>query len=151
MKIIEDDLSGDEIRHLLQTHFDLMRSQGPIESCHVLPIEDLKTPSIKFWSIWGDGALLGCGALKDLGGGHGEIKSMHVYQNMRGKGISRKILMHIISYAKQNGFEKLSLETGSFDKFIPARKLYESFGFEYCEPFGDYVKDPNSVFMTKDI
>lgn len=151
MKIIEDDLLGDEIRRLLQTHFDLMRSQSPEESCHVLPIDDLKHPSIKFWSIWNDGALLGCGALKDLGDGHGEIKSMHVYKHLRGKGISRKILIHIIDCAMKNGFEKLSLETGSFDEFMPARKLYESFGFEECEPFGDYVKDPNSVFMTKAI
>ena len=151
MKIVEDDLSGDEIRHLLQTHFDLMRSQSPAESCHVLPIDDLRHPSIKFWSIWGENGLLGCGALKDLGHGHGEIKSMHVYEKNRGQGISRKILTHIIAYAKQNGFEKLSLETGSFAQFVPAQMLYRTFGFENCPPFGDYVLDPNSIFMTRSI
>jgi hypothetical protein len=60
----------------------------------------------------------------------------------------RAILAHIIDVAKLRGYERLSLETGSFDAFLPARKLYESSGFTYCGPFGDYRDDPLSSFMS---
>jgi putative acetyltransferase len=151
MEIKEDDLKGAEIRHLLQTHFDLMRDQSPPESCHVLPLDELRKPEIKFFSAWDKNQLVGCGAIKDLGDGDCEIKSMHVYKHLRGQGFSRQILVHLIDYAKAHNFKKMWLETGSFDKFIAARNLYASFGFVECAPFGEYVYDPLSVFMSKKI
>ncbi|MFI4941560.1 MAG: GNAT family N-acetyltransferase, partial [Burkholderiales bacterium] len=66
----------------------------------------------------------------------------------RRKGAGRAILSHIIDVARSRSYERLSLETGAIDAFKPAQRLYESFGFTYCGPFGEYLKDPNSVFMT---
>jgi putative acetyltransferase len=64
------------------------------------------------------------------------------------KGVAKRVLAHIIEEAKRRGYQRLSLETGSMEAFEPARRLYESFGFQYCKPFSDYIEDPNSVFMT---
>lgn len=95
--------------------------------------------------------LLGCGALKELDPYHGEIKSMRTAKEHLRKGVAKKLLQHIVEEAKKRGYQRLSLETGSMDAFEPARKLYASFGFEYCKPFSDYKEDPNSVFMTKEL
>jgi putative acetyltransferase len=69
----------------------------------------------------------------------------------RRDGIASMLVEHIITEAKRMGVTRLSLETGSHEFFRPARKLYEKFGFEYCEPFADYRDDPNSVFMTRQL
>jgi len=93
--------------------------------------------------------LLGCGALKELNSKHAEVKAMRTPAAFRGRGAGRAILDHIIDVARVRGYERLSLETGTHAAFIAAHKLYESVGFNYCGPFGDYVADPHSVFMTK--
>jgi putative acetyltransferase len=93
--------------------------------------------------------LLGCGALKELDAHHGEIKSMRTAGAHRRKGVARAVLIHIMSEARNRGYARLSLETGSQAAFEPARRLYESFGFRDCRPFDGYVEDPNSVFMTR--
>ena len=92
---------------------------------------------------------MGCGALKHLSATHGELKSMHTLDSYRGQGLGAKMLEHTIAEARQRGYQRLSLETGSMDGFIPSRKLYRRFGFEVCAPFGTYVEDPYSVFMTR--
>lgn len=92
--------------------------------------------------------LLGCGALKELDPTHGEVKSMRTADAHRRRGIGRAILAHIVAVARARRYERLSLETGSMAAFKPAQRLYESFGFVYCGPFGEYVEDPYSVFMT---
>jgi putative acetyltransferase len=92
--------------------------------------------------------LLGCGALKDLGDSTGEIKSMHTREVLRGRGLGRRMLEHILAEARRREYTALFLETGSMDAFLPARRLYERYGFTYCGPFGDYAEDPHSVFMT---
>jgi putative acetyltransferase len=66
---------------------------------------------------------------------------------MRRRGAGRAVLGHIVGVARERAYQLLSLETGSAEAFLPAQKLYESFGFTYCGPFGDYKDDPNSVFM----
>jgi len=116
-----------------------------------LDVSGLQSPDISFWTIWNDEALLGFGALKRLSKEHGEVKSMHVAQSMRRKGTGRAILHHIIATARANGMSRLSLETGSWEYFLPARALYRSHGFTECPPFADYVPDPNSVFMSLDL
>lgn len=148
MNIIEDDLTGTEIRTLLETHFAGMLSSSPPGSCHFLDIDGLNAPDVTFWSIWEGDALLGCGALRALSPTQGEIKSMRTHADHLRKGVGAAMLRHIISEARQRGYVRLSLETGSSEAFLPARALYESFGFEYCPPFGDYVDDPFSRFMT---
>ncbi|MBO7744531.1 GNAT family N-acetyltransferase [Paenibacillus sp. MWE-103] len=149
MEIIIDDLTGPEVAELLNEHLRSMSAQSPPESMHALDLEGLRRPEITFWSAWDGKELLGCGALKDLGGGHGELKSMRTATAHLRKGVARGILRHIVAEAKRRGFTRLSLETGSMASFEPARKLYERFGFDYCAPFADYEEDPNSAFMTR--
>lgn len=151
MYIQLDDLSGKEIERLVEEHIRNMLQISPPESKHALGVEALRTPEITVWSAWEEGELLGCGALKELDPLHGEIKSMRTSSRHLRKGVARKILEHIIGEAKQRGYRRLSLETGSAAPFEPARILYERFGFAVCEPFGDYKEDPNSVFMAKEL
>jgi putative acetyltransferase len=149
LEIREDDLTGKQIALLLQEHLENMYEITPPESVHALDLESLKTPDITFWTAWEDDKLLGCGALKELDSSSGEIKSMRTATTHRRKGVASKMLEHIIKQAKRRGYNRLNLETGSFPEFAPARALYTRYGFEYREPFGDYIDDPNSVFMTK--
>jgi putative acetyltransferase len=151
VQIKRDDLSGPEVAAFLEEHMAQMRQQSPPESVHALPIEELRRPEVKFWSIWEDGELLGCGALKELGAHHGEIKSMRTVARHLRKGVATAILNHILAEARQRGYRRLSLETGAQPGFEPARRLYERTGFSRCGPFADYTDDPNSVFMTKEI
>ncbi len=144
-----DDLSGPEVAELLADHLREMHQHSPPESVHALELDALKTPDITFWSIWSGDRLVGCGALKELDAAHAEIKSMRTAPEFRGKGAGKLMLRHILDTAKQRGYARLSLETGSMAAFDPARRLYESHGFEYCGPFAGYILDPYSVFMTK--
>ncbi|MDE2003593.1 MAG: GNAT family N-acetyltransferase [Betaproteobacteria bacterium] len=148
MDIRLDDLSGPEVRELLDDHLADMARLSPPESVHALDIDALRRPGTAFWSAWSNGRLLGCGALKQLDPGHGEVKSMRTSPAHRRKGVARAMVAHIISEARSRSYRRLSLETGSMPAFEPARRLYASFGFTYCSPFADYVDDPNSVFMT---
>jgi putative acetyltransferase len=148
MDIRIDDLSGPEIARLLQEHLDEMFLHSPPESVHALDLETLRRPEITFWTVWKDGALMGCGALKALDASHGEIKSMRTARDHLRKGVAATLMRHILRVARERGYRRLSLETGSPDAFLPARAMYERFGFEECGPFADYVEDPYSVFMT---
>jgi putative acetyltransferase len=148
MKIIIDDLQHPAIHALLNEHLQNMYELSPPESVHALNLQKLRVPEITFWTAWENDLLLGCGALKELDRNHGEVKSMRTPLAHRRKGAGRAILAHIIAVAKERAYGRLSLETGTADAFKPAQKLYESFGFTYCGPFGDYREDPNSVFMT---
>ncbi len=151
MQIIIDDLSGPEIRALLEEHLSNMRQISPPESVHALDLDELRKPEITFWTCWEDGRLLGCGALKELSSTHGEIKSMRTSTAMRRRGIAKAILARIIQEARSRQYARLSLETGSMKEFEPARRLYENQGFAFCRPFGDYVEDPNSAFMSRSL
>jgi putative acetyltransferase len=149
MNIKLDDLSGPEIHALLEEHLRNMRSISPPESVHALDLCGLRKPEISFWTAWSGEQLLGCGALKEITEDHGEVKSMCTAIGQRRKGVAKAVLAHIVNEATARGYQRLSLETGSQDAFEPARKLYESFGFAYCAPFGTYQEDANSVFMTR--
>ncbi|SFB20090.1 putative acetyltransferase [Lentibacillus halodurans] len=149
MDIKIDNLTGPEIIELIKEHHLDMALNSPPESIHALNFDQLRRPEITFWSVWEGSELLGCGALKELNKQHGEIKSMRTATKHLRKGVAKRMLEHIIEEGKIRGYSRLSLETGSMNAFEPARRLYGSFGFEYCHPFSDYKKDPNSVFMTK--
>jgi putative acetyltransferase len=118
---------------------------------HALPIEELRKPEITFWTVWENGELLGCGALKELDAQRGEIKSMRTAARHLKRGVARMLLRHIVDEVTRRGYRRLSLETGSMAAFEPARQLYARHGFGVCEPFANYVKDPNSVCMTKEL
>src|SRR5262249_13993660 len=96
-----------------------------------------------------DGELLGCGALKELGATHGEVKSMRTVSAHRRKGVARTMLKHILEEAQRRSYHRVSLETGSAPAFAPARNLYERLGLTHCRPFGAYVDDPHTVFVTR--
>jgi putative acetyltransferase len=149
MLIRVDDLTGPEIRALLEEHLRNMYEVSPPESVHALDLAALRKPEVTFWTAWSDGELLGCGALKALYRTHGEVKSMRTATTKRRTGVGRAMLEHIIAEARARAYARLSLETGSMAAFAPARQLYERFGFTYCGPFADYVEDPNSAFMTR--
>lgn len=149
MEIREDDLTGAEIARFLEEHIEEMRAVTPPESKHALDLDSLRAADITFWTVWDEGMLVGCGALKELDDGHAEIKSMRTASTHRGKGVASSLLAHMLDVARGRGYRAVSLETGSFAFFAPARMLYERFGFEYCGPFADYVEDSNSVFMTR--
>ncbi|WP_035850636.1 GNAT family N-acetyltransferase [Kitasatospora azatica] len=151
MKIATDDLSGPEIAAFLTEHVRQMQSISPPESKHALDLEALRKPGITFWSVRDGDALVGCGALKRLDADHAELKSMRTSAARKRSGVASLLLEHIITEAKRGGFTRLSLETGTAEFFLPARKLYEKFGFVQCEPFADYQPDPNSAFMTREL
>lgn len=148
LKIEPDDLRGPEIAALLNAHLDQMADVSPPESRHALDLDRLRAPDVTFWTAWQGDQLLGCGALKEIGAGHGEIKSMHTAKTARGQGIGAAILRTILEEARNRDYQRLSLETGSMDAFRPAHRLYERHGFAFCPPFAGYREDPNSVFMT---
>lgn len=151
MEIKIDDLSGTEIAKLLCAHLQSLSAISPPESMHALSIDALRQPEITFWSVWEARELVGCGALKELDAHHGEIKSMRTASaHLRG-GVASKLLQHIIEEAKRRSYRRLSLETGSMESFEPARRLYTKFGFRNCAPFADYIEDPNSVFMSREL
>jgi putative acetyltransferase len=147
MRIEIDDLTRPQVLALLNEHLTNMYELSPPESVHALDVSKLRGSDITFWTVWEETELLGCGALKELSPTHGEVKSMRTPQKMRRKGAGRAVLSHIVGVARERAYQLLSLETGSAEAFVPAQKLYESFGFTYCGPFGDYRDDPNSVFM----
>lgn len=151
MNIRIDNLEGEEIAALLVEHHQDMLKHSPPESVHALDLRSLKASEVTFWSAWRYDCLVGCGALKQLDTQHAEIKSMRTSAQHLRKGVARKLLQHILEVAKSRGYKRISLETGSMQAFEPARKLYASFGFDYCLPFEGYSEDPYSLFLTKEI
>ncbi len=151
MDICVDNLSSPEIIRLLHEHLQSVALHSPPESVHALGLEALRNPDITFWSVWQDSELMGCGAIKELDSRHGEIKSMRTVSLHLRKGVAARLMHHILEEAERRSYERLSLETGSMDAFAPARSLYASFGFEPCGPFANYVEDPYSVFMTREV
>ena len=148
MKSIEGNFNKPEVNKLLISHFIELSSVSPVNKGHVLDIPGLKNPSIKFWSLWENDQLIGCGALKFLDKEHGELKSIRVADSFRRKGNGYKVINHLISEAKKLSIKKISLETGTGDFFTPARKLFDKCGFKVCEPFAHYKKDPDACYMS---
>ena len=151
MDIRVDDLRGAAVSGLIREHLQSMTLHSPPESIHALGLEALRQPEITFWSVWRDAELMGCGALKQLDARHGEIKSMRTATPHLRKGVAARLMEHILEEAKRRYYGRLSLETGSMEAFAPARNLYARYGFRPCGPFADYVEDPYSVFMTKEL
>ena len=148
LKSIEDNFDNLEVHDLLSKHFIELRAASPEGSAHVLDISGLKDSSIKFWSLWQNEILMGCGALKFLDKEHGEFKSIRIHDNFRKKGNGIKVANHLINEAKKLNIKRLSIETGAGDFFKPARKLFKHCGFETCKPFAHYKEDINSVYLT---
>ena len=148
LKSIEGNFDNPEVHELLVKHFIELRSVSPEGSTHVLDIAGLKDPTIKYWSLWNENHLMGCGALKFLDTEHGEFKSIRLSDKFRKQNNGIKIIKHLIDRAKKLNIKKISLETGSGNFFIPARKLFIKCGFKVCEPFSHYKKDNEACYMS---
>ena len=146
---IEGNFDHPEVNELLTKHFIELRKASPEGSAHVLDIPGLKNSTIKFWSLWEDDKLLGCGALKFLDKDHGEFKSIRIHDNFKNKGNGIKIINHLIGEALKLKIKRLSIETGAGKFFEPARKLFKNCDFEPCKPFAHYKEDKNSIYLTK--
>ena len=149
IKSIEGNFENPEVNELLIKHFIELRAASPEGSAHVLDIPGLKDPTIKFWSLWENNNLMGCGALKFLDKEHGEFKSIRVHDKFRGQNYGIKVINHLIEEAKKLKIKRLSIETGAGKFFLPARKLFDKCGFKVCEPFAHYKEDINSMYYTK--
>ena len=147
--ITADDLTGPDIIALLQLHLDEMHQWSPPESVHAMPAERLRAPDVAFFAAWHGERLAACGAIKHLDADHGELKSMRAHPDYRGKGAGRAMLDHLLAVARARGYQRVSLETGRPEPFLPARRLYEANGFAECPPFGDYVSDDFSICLTR--
>jgi putative acetyltransferase len=147
-EILLDDPRAPDVRALLDVHLEFARAPTPPEDAHALDVDGLLDPAVTFFSYRAGGTLLAVGALMRLDGEHAEIKSMHTAEHARGRGLGRIMLGHLIAVARERGYRRVSLETGSMAEFAPARSLYASAGFHPCEPFGDYRASPNSTYMT---
>ena len=149
LKSIEGNFDHPEVHLLLKKHFIELRAASPEGSAHVLDIVGLQEPSIKFWSLWEDDQLMGCGALKFLNKEHGEFKSIRIEDYFRSKGNGIKVINHLLNEAKKLKIKRLSIETGAGKFFTPAKKLFDNCGFKPCGPFAHYKEDVNSLFFTK--
>lgn len=149
LEIRVDDLTGSETQALVKRHLAGMHANSPACSVHAFDIDRLRAPGVTFWSGWLHEQIAVMGALKRLDAENGEIKSMRVADPWLGKGVGRLMLNHIVREAQKMDLKTLWLETGSTEAFEPAIRLYESAGFSFCGPFGDYTDDPFSRFMTR--
>jgi putative acetyltransferase len=151
IRIVQGDFNDPRVADLLRIHLTTARAQTAQGSAHALDVAGLQSPDITFWAMWQDETLLGVGALKRLSADRGEVKSMHTAESVRRKGAGSALLRHIIAAARVRRMSRLSLETGSWDYFRPARAFYARHGFVECPPFADYAPDPNSVFMSLEL
>ena len=151
LKSIEGNFDNPKVNELLTKHFIELRAASPEGSAHVLDIPGLKVSSIKFWSLWDDEKLIGCGALKFLHQTHGEFKSIRIHDNFRNKGNGIKVVNYLINEAKKLNVKRLRIETGAGNFFKPARKLFKKCDFKSCKPFAHYKDDVNSIYLTRQI
>jgi len=134
----EDDLSGADIRALLEIHLRGMHESSPPGWVFALDLSGLQTPDVTVWSAWHGAEIAGVGALKMLSTDHAEIKSMRVHPDFLRRGVGRAMLVHILSVARGRGVTRLSLETGVTAAFGPAIALYRAHGFVSGAAFADY-------------
>ena len=143
-----DDPRADDVRALLERHLAFARATTRPEDVYALDVDGLADPAVTFFSYRVDGRVVGVAALKRIDEEHAELKSMHTAEEARGQGVARALVEHIVGLARERGYRRLSLETGSGPAFEPARALYASAGFAPCEAFGDYTPSPNSAYMA---
>jgi len=143
------DPAAPEMLPLLEAHLAHSKAHSPDGSDHALTPQDMRAQGMQFWAVYDGDCPVACGGLVALPDGTAEVKSVHVAQALRGRGVAKRLMDHLAEEARAVGYKALVLETGSsaHPGFEAARALYEALGYEYCAPFGDYVEDPASVFM----
>ncbi|AOW95036.1 GNAT family N-acetyltransferase [Rhodococcus sp. WMMA185] len=148
MVVERADFGDKSLAAFLQAHLDDIAPTAPDESQHALDMSGLMKPSVRLWVVRHRDEVVSTGALAQFEPGHEELKSMRTDPRLRGQGVAHALLQYLIQDARSRGVTRISLETGSMDFFAPARRLYARAGFIECPPFGDYLDDPNSTFMT---
>lgn len=149
LAIKKDCIENQQLRTLLEEHHAAMLKLSPLECVHALDMSAFTANKINFYTAWFDENLVGCAALKKLDNKHVELKSMKTSVQFLRKGVAASLLTYLVTLAKEQGYEKISLETGTASEFIPAQKLYQRFGFTCCSPFSTYKQDPYSLFFSK--
>lgn len=151
VRIVPSDPKSHDAKALIKRHLTQMAAQSPEDSCHAMDDSGLSASNVSFFLAWQGEQAVTMGAIAQLSDGVFELKSMHTLAEARGSGAGRAMLDHLLALAREKGGTELFLETGSTDDFLPARRLYEGYGFTPCGPFGDYVFDPWSVYMRLDL
>lgn len=151
LTITPADLTDPALIAFLQAHLDDMEPTAPPESRHALDLAGLQAPGVRLWVGHLDGVLVGTVALAPLEQAHEELKSMRTDPAARGRGVATAMLVHAMDDARARGVVRVSLETGSMAFFEAARALYRRHGFVDCPPFGSYVEDPLSTFLTREL
>lgn len=146
--ITRADFADPRLAAFLQDHLDDMEPTAPPESRHALDLSALTAPHVRMWVATDDHGIVGTAALARLDDAHEELKSMRTAPRVRGSGVATRMLAHVLDDARRRGVRRVSLETGSMAFFEPARAFYAKAGFTPCRPFGTYVEDPHSTFMT---
>ena len=151
MQITRADFSDPRLTAFLQAHLDDMEPTAPPESRHALDLSALQEPRVRLWVATDPDGIVGTAALAAIDDRHEELKSMRTEPRVRGRGVASRLLVHALDDARSRGVGRISIETGSMAFFEPARALYAKAGFVPCPPFGSYVDDPLSTFMTLEI
>jgi putative acetyltransferase len=149
--IHKGELAHADVQALLDLHVAAMRAQSPADACHVLPAEALDRADVTFFSLRDEGRLVAIGALRRLGEGLGEVKSMRVAPDRLGQGFGRAVLDALIAEGRVRGYSALLLETGNSADFAAANALYERAGFTSCSSFGGYPESPFTRFLRLDL
>jgi putative acetyltransferase len=150
VQITRADFADPRLVAFLRAHLDDMEPTAPPESRHALDLAALQAPHVRMWVATDPDGIVGTAALAVVEEGHEELKSMRTEPRARGRGVASALLAHALDDARSRGVERVSLETGAMAFFAPARALYARAGFEPCAPFGSYVDDPLSTFMTRE-
>lgn len=148
IEISAGGLGNEQVEALIRYHRDEARATTPSCNAHSLDSHALADPSVSFFAAWDGDTLLGIGAIKQLDAGHAELKSMRTAPDQLRRGVARAMLAHLIALARQRGYARISLETGTAPMFTPANAMYEAAGFVDCPPFGGYPASPHNRFMT---
>ncbi len=151
LAIARDDPRQADVSDLLREHLRFAAEVTPQGHVHALDWVGLTAPDVEFYSARRGEVLVGVGAIRWLDEAHGEIKSMHTARSARGTGVGDAIVRFLIDRARQRGCGRVSLETGTYPAFAPARALYEKLGFEVCATFADYTDNEFSTCMTLEL
>lgn len=147
----QEDPRTPDVGDVLARHLAFARDVTPICHVHALDVDGLCAPGVTVFAGRRDGEVVAVGALREVEPSHCELKSMHVPVEKRGGGHGAALLDHLLTVASERGYSRVSLETGTMDAFLPARRMYERAGFRECPPFADYTDNPNSVCMTMEL
>ena len=151
IRIVRVETADPAVAAFLSAHHAELAPTAPAESRHALVFERLLASDVRLFACWVDGRPVATGALARVEIDHEELKSMRTDPTLRGRGLGRSMLTFLLADAETRGIRRVSLETGSAKFFVPARALYTATGFRECGPFGGYVADPHSTFMTRDL